>query len=110
MKLAPSGIGVPWIAYAETFLFMALLFGAWWLAKRFGSPFALRNQKNSQPIQVEAARSIGAHASLMVVSVADDRFLVAVSKHGITRIGRLKNPDNTLLDNDDQQRFSDSLS
>ncbi|HTQ71239.1 MAG TPA: flagellar biosynthetic protein FliO [Acidocella sp.] len=71
---------------------LALLGLAWWLA-RFLRRAPWANKPGAQPrINLTHVRSLGARNMLAVAEIEGQRFLIGIGRNGITRIGRLENP------------------
>jgi flagellar biosynthetic protein FliO len=70
-------------------LIFAVLFGAAYLLRRFrGTPWRARTQAPSA-IQLIATRPLGSQNSLVIVQVESQRFLIGISRSGMTAIGKL---------------------
>jgi len=79
---------------AALLVILFLLAGAVFLARRLrGSAWGQRLNAAAQPISILSTRPLGGQHSLVIAEAEGQRFLLGVSRGGITAIGRLSSHD-----------------
>ncbi|MBB5373729.1 flagellar biosynthetic protein FliO [Acidocella aromatica] len=75
---------------AALLVILFVLVGAAFLLRRLrGTAWGQKLNAATQPISVLATRQLGAQHSLVIAEAEGQRFLIGVSRGGITAIGRL---------------------
>ncbi|MCB5945815.1 flagellar biosynthetic protein FliO [Acidocella sp. KAb 2-4] len=79
---------------AALLVILFVLAGAAFLARRLrGSAWGQKLNAAAQPISILATRPLGGQHSLVIAEAEGQRFLLGVSRGGITAIGRLSSHD-----------------
>jgi len=79
---------------ASLLVILFALAGAAFLARRFrGTAWGQKLNAATSPISLLATRSLGGQHSLAIAEADGQRFLIGISRTGITAIGRLDSHD-----------------
>jgi len=79
---------------ASLLVILFALAGAAFLARRFrGTAWGQKLSVTTSPISLVATRSLGGQHSLAIAEADGKRFLIGISRTGITAIGRLDSHD-----------------
>lgn len=87
--VAAPGIGSLASVAGSLTVILALLFGAALLARRLRDGRWAGRRNSPTQINITATRQIGANASLMIVEVEGQRFLIGTGRNGLTSLGAL---------------------